>query len=169
LLADTSWIPADSDVVKLETFFAKTMVQRRRISVGHGFSMFRLRKNHAGTGGYLLSRQTARDFLEATEGLNVAVDELIFHPALPTSANKTIYQLVPALCAQDQFVRSRLPSLLDQERIAAWVASGLAVKRRRPVAERIRTETGRVVEWIIDFCRLRRYIIIPLDPPGAEE
>ncbi|AZO41015.1 glycosyltransferase family 25 protein [Mesorhizobium sp. M7D.F.Ca.US.005.01.1.1] len=169
LLADTSWIPADADVVKLETFFAKTMIQRRRISVGRGFSVFRLSKSHVGAGGYLLSRQMARHLLDATAQVNVAVDELIFDLALPRSARKTIYQLVPAVCAQDQFVGDRLPSLLEQEREAARVASGLAVKRRKPTAQRIRKEAGRILRWIIDFCRFRQHIVVPLDRIEAND
>lgn len=67
LLADANWVPADTDIVKLETFFHTTVIQRERFCVGHGFSMFRLRKNHIGAGGYLLSKQAARDLLLATE------------------------------------------------------------------------------------------------------
>lgn len=169
LLADARWIPADADAIKLETFFSKTMIQRKKTPVGHGFSVFRLRRSHMGTGGYVLSRQMARDLLEATAQTNAAADDLVFNPAFPTSGSKTIYQLVPALCAQDQFVDDRLPSLLSEERDAEWVASGLTVKRKKPIAEKIRIETRRIVEWIIDFCRLRQYRVIPFDPPAAEE
>jgi glycosyl transferase, family 25 len=168
LLADSSWIPADADAIKLETFFSKTMIQRKRTGVGHGFAVFRLRGSHMGTGGYILSRQMARDLLEATAQANAAADDLVFNPAFPTSGEKTIYQLVPALCAQDQFVGDRLPSLLYEEREAAWDASGLNIKRRRPMAEKIRIETWRVVEWIIDYCRLRHYTVVPLDPPESQ-
>lgn len=161
LLSDSGWIPADADIVKLETYFKRTLIHRRGISAGHGFSGFRLYKNHPGTGGYIISRQAARDLLEATEKINVATDDLIFTPALPTSSSKTIYQLVPALCVQDQFVSERLPSLLGQERDALCPASGLAPKRRKPTAERILKEAGRTMRWIVDFCRSRRHIVVP--------
>ncbi|MBZ9992297.1 glycosyltransferase family 25 protein [Mesorhizobium sp. BH1-1-4] len=169
LLADTDWIPADTDIVKLETFFHTTVIQRERIPVGHGFSVFRLRKNHIGAGGYLLSRQAARALLEATCDVDVAVDNLIFDPALATSAGKTIYQLVPALCAQEQFVGNGLPSLLDQGREAEWVASGLANGRRIPAIARIRREARRATRQISDFCRLRRRIVVPLAPVEAND
>ncbi|WP_214472442.1 glycosyltransferase family 25 protein [Mesorhizobium sp. dw_380] len=167
LLGDTSWVPADADVVKLETFFSRTVIQRRRTSAGHGFSMVRLRKGHPGAGGYLLSRQTARDFLQATAQVNIAVDDLIFDPIV--SAGKTVYQLVPALCAQDQFVGDRLPSLLDHERDAARTASGLMIRQRKPTSLRIRREARRTLRWIADFCRLRRRIVVPLDPIEATD
>ncbi|TPM36245.1 glycosyltransferase family 25 protein [Mesorhizobium sp. B2-3-4] len=167
LLADTGWVPADADIVKLETFFQRTVIHRATISVGHCFSVSRLRKNHIGSGGYLLSRQAARDLLQASAGVNVAVDSLLFDPAFKTAAGKTIYQLVPALCAQDQFLRNSLPSLLNLERQAEWVASGHSTKRRKPLVEKARVEARRAAEWIIDHCRLRRHAIIPLDPPEA--
>ncbi len=167
LLGDTDWVPADADVVKLETFFSRTVIERRKIAAGHGFSMVRLRKGHPGAGGYLLSRQTARDFLEATAQVNIAVDDLIFNPIM--SAGKTIYQLVPALCAQDQFVADRLPSLLDQERDAARTASGLMTRQRKPIAVRISREARRTMGWIADFCRFRQRIVVPLDPTEATD
>ncbi|TPK97050.1 glycosyltransferase family 25 protein [Mesorhizobium sp. B2-4-14] len=167
LLGDSSWVPADADVVKLETFFSRTVIQRKRIAAGHGFSMVRLRKGHPGAGGYLLSRQTARDFLEATAKVNIAVDDLIFDPII--SADKTVYQLVPALCAQDQFVDDRLPSLLDEERDAARSASGLLPRQRKPTVVRIRREAGRTMRWIADFCRFRRQMVVPLDPIEATD
>lgn len=172
LLADSAWIPAGADIVKLETFFRKTMIHRMRTSAGHGFSLFRLCRFHPGTGGYIISRQTARDLLEATEKINVTADDLVFNPAFSSLPGKTIYQLVPALCAQGQFLSSMaagLPSLLDSERETKWAASGLAEKRRRATAERFRTEIGRIVEWVVDFCKLRRRTIIPLDSPGPRD
>ncbi|TSE01821.1 glycosyltransferase family 25 protein [Mesorhizobium intechi] len=167
LLGDTSWVPADADVVKLETFFSRTVIQRKRTPAGHGFSVVRLRKGHPGAGGYLLSRRTARDFLEATTHANIAVDDLIFNPIM--SAGKTIYQLVPALCAQDQFVDGRLPSLLDQERDAARTASGLMTRQRKPMTVRISREAGRTARWIADFCRFRQRIVVPLDSVEASD
>ncbi|MGX7876463.1 hypothetical protein ACVDG5_030640 [Mesorhizobium sp. ORM6] len=97
----------------------------------------------------------------------MAADNLIFDPAFVTSTGKTIYQLVPAICAQDQFVRNRLPSLLEQERDAERVASGLAAQRRKPTIARIGREAWRMARWIADFCRFRRQIVVPLDPIEA--
>ncbi|RWC85862.1 MAG: glycosyltransferase family 25 protein [Mesorhizobium sp.] len=172
LLADSGWIPADADIVKLETYFSKTIIQRMRISAGHGFSVSRLCKFHPGTGGYIISRQAARDLLEATERINLTADDLIFNPAFATWSSNAIYQLVPALCAQDQVLGDRalgMPSLLDHGRECKWLASGLMTKRRRPMTEKIRIEIGRVVEWIVDFCKLRRRTVIPLASPGPRD
>ncbi|TPL75658.1 MULTISPECIES: glycosyltransferase family 25 protein [unclassified Mesorhizobium] len=166
LLADDGWIPPDADIVKLETYFKKTLIHRRRIATGHGFSAFRLYKNHPGTGGYIISRQAARDLLEATETINITADDLLFTPAFGVSSSKTIYQLVPALCVQDQFVSDRLPSLLGEERDAARTGNELVAKRRRPAAERIMSEGGRTVRWVLGFCRGRRHIVVPFETTG---
>ncbi|PAQ07882.1 hypothetical protein CIT26_17930 [Mesorhizobium temperatum] len=55
---------------------------------------------------------------------------------LATSSSKTIYQPVPALCVQDQFLGGKaigLPSLLNSERSDRWVAIGM-VKRHKKTA-----------------------------------
>ncbi|QKD00213.1 glycosyltransferase family 25 protein [Mesorhizobium loti R88b] len=169
LLADISWIPADADVVKLETFFRKTMIQRKRTAVGNGFFLSRLIWNHVGTGGYILSRQMARDLFEATARANAAADDAVFNPAFPTATGKTIYQLIPAICVQDQFVGDRFPSLLYEEREASWDVSGLNTKRRRPIAEKVWKETRRIIDWVADYSRLRRFTIVPFDAPGAQD
>lgn len=169
LLADISWIPADADVIKLETFFRKTMIQRKRTAVGSGFFLSRLVWNHVGTGGYILSRQTARDLFEATALANAAADDVVFNPAFPMASGRTIYQLIPAICVQDQFADDRFPSLLYEEREASWDASGLNTKHRRPIAEKVWKETRRIIDWVVDHSRLRRFTIVPFDAPKAED
>ncbi|WP_246673937.1 glycosyltransferase family 25 protein [Mesorhizobium sp. B2-3-13] len=40
-------------------------------------------------------------------------------------------------------------------------ANGLVAKCRKPIAERITVEGGRTLQWIVEFCRGRRHIIVP--------
>ena len=169
LLADAGWIPPNADIVKLESFFKKTTVARKHGAAGHGFSTARLYGIHLGTAGYILSRQAARYLIEATENIGVPVDQVMFNPGLATSSSMTIYQLVPALCAQDQFLGDQaagLPSLLKRERGDQWVASGMANRRKKTGANKIKTETRRLATQIFDICRLRQKKIIPFDYPG---
>jgi glycosyl transferase, family 25 len=170
LLADTSWIPANADVVKLETFFKRTTIARKRIAAGHGFSLSRLHGLHIGAAGYVLSRQAARDLLSATDDIGIPVDHLVFNPKLATSSSKTIYQLVPALCLQDQFLASSkvgLPSLLKPDRTKQLVASGIDKKSSKPAIARVRIEVGRLARQFVDFCRLRQGKIIPFHHRGV--
>jgi glycosyl transferase family 25 len=169
LLADVGWIPADADVVKLETFFKKTVIARKRLSAGHGFSARRLHGVHIGSAGYILSRQAARDLVMATNDIGIPVDHLIFNPVFATSSSKTIYQLVPALCVQDQFLGVKavgLPSLLKQDRGDQRFAGGIDKRPRKAVITRIRTEIKRTARQILDFCRMRQEKIIPFDYRG---
>ncbi|WP_421914751.1 glycosyltransferase family 25 protein [Mesorhizobium sp.] len=172
LLGHAGWIPADADIVKLETFFRKTMIGRKRIVADDRFSLSRLYTDHTGTGGYIISKQTARDLIEASKEIRVAVDDLVFNPTFPILPRKTIYQLVPALCAQDHLLGDRaigLPSLLKEPRDVQWAAIEAAGKPRKTVAGRMKVELARVARHIVDFCRLRRQTIVPFGPSNAKE
>ncbi|WP_040591857.1 glycosyltransferase family 25 protein [Mesorhizobium metallidurans] len=169
LLADTGWIPADADIVKLETFFKKTTIARKRVSAGHGFSVSRLHRTHIGTAGYILSRQAACDLVDATGDIGIPVDHIVFNPSLTTSSSKTIYQLVPALCVQDQFlgdIAVGLPSMLKQDRGEQREIIEMIKRRRKTGLNKIRTEIKRIGEQMFDLCRLRQETIIPFDYRG---
>ncbi|MBA1139764.1 glycosyltransferase family 25 protein [Mesorhizobium neociceri] len=169
LLAGADWIPADADIVKLETFFNRTVISRKQVACGHGFSASRLHAVHIGTAGYILSRQAARDLIEATNEIAIPVDHLVFNPRFATSSRHVIYQLVPALCLQAQFLGGgpvQLPSLLKQERTEEWVASGRGKKRDKPIAAKVGIETRRLARQIADLFRLRREKIIPFEYRG---
>ncbi|WP_348645467.1 glycosyltransferase family 25 protein [Mesorhizobium sp. WSM4303] len=169
LLAGAGWIPADADIVKLETFFNRTVISRKGVACGHGFSASRLHAVHIGTAGYIVSRQAARDLIEATNEIAIPVDHLVFNPRFATSSRDVIYQLVPALCLQAQFLGGgsvQLPSLLKQERQEEWAASGMGKKRHKPIAAKVGIEIRRLARQITDLFRLRREKIIPFEYRG---
>ncbi|MER8413263.1 MULTISPECIES: glycosyltransferase family 25 protein [unclassified Mesorhizobium] len=167
LLRDSNWIPADAEVVKLESYFCKTVIRRKRIDIGHGFSTSKLDAGHIGTAGYIISRQTALDLIKATEEIGIAVDDLVFNPEFSVLRGETIYQLVPALCAQDQFLGDRalqLPSLLREKRdIQCAAGTG---KRRKTAIAKVKAEARRIGKRIVDFCRLKRRMVIPFTYPS---
>ncbi|ESZ25981.1 hypothetical protein X734_17350 [Mesorhizobium sp. L2C084A000] len=80
---------------------------------------------------------------------------------------ETIYQLVPALCAQDQFLGDRalqLPSLLREKRdIQCAAGTG---KRRKTAIAKVKAEARRIGKRIVDFCRLKRRMVIPFTYPS---
>ena len=169
LLADVGWIPADADIVKLETFFNRTVISRKRVACGHGFSASRLHAVHIGAAGYILSRQAARDLIEATNEIAIPVDHLVFNPRFATSSRHVIYQLVPALCLQAQFLGGgpvQLPSLLKQERAEERVASGMGKRRHKPIAAKVGIEIRRLARQIADLFRLRQEKVIPFEYRG---
>ncbi|MER8571979.1 glycosyltransferase family 25 protein [Mesorhizobium sp. M1338] len=160
MLSDDGWIPADADIVKLETYLRKTVIAMKRASVGRAFSVARLYGFHIGSAGYILSKQAAHDLISGS--LDAPVDHVVFDPSLPTSSSKTIYQLLPALCVQHDLVRERifgLTSLLSEERLTR--ARTNSAPKRSPT-EKLLVETRRIGRQIFDVCRLRREKAIPL-------
>lgn len=157
MLADPSWIPADAKIVKLETFFKKTRLAWRRSQAGHGYSTSRLHGVHVGAAGYILSRQAARDLIAGTAELGSPVDQILFNPRFAPSPGKAIYQLIPALCAQERFLQTAgLPSLLLEERRDQWLASTQSGSRTtKTLMTRIGAETGKLLGRVADFCLLR--------------
>lgn len=136
LLASDMWIPADADIVKLETFFTPVRVARRRLAIDNGFSLTRMLGQHIGTAGYTLSRRAARNLLEWTKRTRAPVDFAIFSPLHMPCARSTIYQLTPAICAQSQFVsETPFKTLLQYDR----------PHRRTRLSERVQHETSRAV------------------------
>lgn len=169
LLAGADWIPADADIVKLETFFNRTVISRKGVACGHGFSASRLHAVHIGAAGYILSRQAARDLIDAANEIAIPVDHLVFNPRFATSSDKIIYQLVPALCLQAQYLGEgpvQLPSLLKQERAEERVASGMGKRRHKPIAAKVGIEIRRLARQIADLFRLRQEKVIPFEYRG---
>ncbi len=169
LLGDAGWIPADADVVKLETFLKKTVVGQRCNLPVDGFSLSRLHSVHLGTAGYIVSRQAARDLLGETVDIGIPVDHIVFNPIFSVPAGRRIYQMVPALCLQDQFLGERavgLPSLLSQERLDQWLAGSGKSKPGKSLKKRVTTEIRRLVDQLRHALRLRQTRIIPFDYRG---
>lgn len=167
LLGDAGWIPADADIVKLETFLKKTVVGQGCDLPVDGFSLLRLHSVHLGTAGYVLSRQTACDLLGETVDVGVPVDHIVFNPVFKATARRKIYQMMPALCLQDQFLGERavrLPSLLRQERMDQWLAG--SGKPRKSLKKKLTTEVQRLTGQIHNALRSRKARIIPFDYRG---
>ncbi len=163
LFADSDWIPADADIVKLETVFSKTSVSRIHTSVGYGHSVSRLLGAHLGTAGYIVSKRAARDLIEATYELAAQVDCVMFDPAFQTSWRKTTYQLIPALCMQTQFLsddEAVLPSQIIDATPRA-LATPASEKRKRSTPEKVLTEVKRTWHQASKVFQLEREMIIP--------
>lgn len=172
LIGNADWIPADADIIKLETFFWNPLVGRKRIPAGAHFSLFRLYAEHVGTGGYIVSKRAARNLIDATREISVAVDDLVFNPIYQPPPRKTVYQMVPALCIQDHLLGDKafgLPSLLKQPRDAQWAAVEVVQKPRKTAAGRVKAEFARVVQRVAYFCLQRQKMAIPFDRPDAKD
>lgn len=99
-LLGTDWIPADADVVKLETWGTRCHVAREATARVDGRAVSRLLSTHIGGGCYILSRGAAARLVALTHVYRDPVDELLFNDRLAYFHTAVIYQLLPALAVQ---------------------------------------------------------------------
>jgi glycosyl transferase family 25 len=101
LLASDGWVPADADIVKLETDFKPVRLAARAASREAGHDVVRLYSSHYCAAAYLVTQAAARRLLAATECFRDAVDEMLFAVRSPLSRSLTIYQMDPAPFVQE--------------------------------------------------------------------
>ena len=99
-LGEDQWVPADAEVVKLETFQTRVHLSRHRHRIAPAWSLARLRSTHIGTAAYVLRADTAERLLVLTERRGDPVDELVFNSKLGFFDSAMIYQMIPAPAAQ---------------------------------------------------------------------
>lgn len=104
-LRETSWIPNDADLVKLEAYQQQVWVGRRKhLATPASHSVTRLWSTHWGTAGYIVSRACAARLVKATERFSVTADDALFNPRYAVFRSAVVYQISPAVCVQRQFV-----------------------------------------------------------------
>jgi glycosyl transferase family 25 len=123
LLSSADWIPADADIIRLETFKMYTEYTRKAVARTFGRDLYRLRGSHYGLAGYILRREAARFLLANISGIGNSIDAVLFSPESKISSALLTYQLVPAPVIQNAVKprRFRLPQLdsgLQSERLA---------------------------------------------------
>ena len=127
-----NWLPADADVVKLETALNLTHLSRAATSIGDtGYSLKRLKDAHFGSAGYIMSRRAARILLNRSETIRLPLDDFLFAHYSPAFKDLRIYQVDPAICIQDQF-------LDDDSNIQIGLGSYLANRKKRDDAPEIK-------------------------------
>ena len=134
----TEWIPHDADVIKAESTFKKCHLGKVGDLSGSVRSLRRLLSLHGGGGGYFLSRNSAMELCRHARLVAEPVDLLIFHPKLGFFEKNTVYQIDPAIGAQDLFF---------SQKIADFQKSGLEVERqtlrKKPSSSKILRELKR--------------------------
>lgn len=121
ILHDASWIPGDADIIKVETNFAKTLVESNSLPAPCGRSVSRLLGKHTSSGGYIISKKCAQRLYDMTDVVTAPLDQFVFNPVCEIFNELKIYQLTPALCVQDSILSERtgknvFESELDVER-----------------------------------------------------
>lgn len=104
-VADAAWIPADCDVLKIETFLQPLLIKKRcRLPVRNRWVTLLL-STHYGAAGYILNRRAATVLVKHGMRPPRPVDHMLFDvPSLFRALR--IRQLLPALCLQTRHVRT---------------------------------------------------------------
>ena len=153
------WVPADADIVKVETFEWPLELEPAlrppglKPKAGPGREVARLRSLSFGTAGYIVSRATAERLLRETADFPDAVDRFLFDPASPFFRDARVYQLCPAPVIQaDSYGDGEVPGWAKSDIKAARIAIGAPVGLRRVerlparIGEAVRRRT-RLVRW----------------------
>lgn len=113
ILSDLSWIPADADIIKIETFNTVILIDESIKIKDTGYKYAQLLSKHLCAGGYIVSRDAAIRMLTFMDVISVPIDNLMFDPAYEMFADLKIYQIFPAVCKQQGFA-----SLIEADRKA---------------------------------------------------
>jgi glycosyl transferase family 25 len=151
LVGDPAWIPADAHCVKLDTYLQKVRLGTREPAIG-GREVARLYTRHQSSAAYMLARAGAIRYLELTANASLPADYALF-PKNPRRAGLIIYQLVPAIAAQDHLIAAEHGGRRFATAMA--VPRGEAPRRKRsPILKRLAREGVRILDQFPDFMEL---------------
>ncbi|MBX8784742.1 glycosyltransferase family 25 protein [Ochrobactrum sp. GRS2] len=159
-LKNADWVPAGVDLLRFETFKMKVYFKRwEQISV-HDRHLKRMLSFQSGTGGYLISRDLAAQLLTLTrQYMPAPIDHFLFDPRCEVYAQNNIYQLVPAICAQEQVLTPE--TLLLGQNIEERSVVHMVQKKRGTLSrkQKIIRELKRGVSKVKRFATEKRMII----------
>lgn len=163
LLGKGDWIPVGADIVKLETRLYHARIDKVATATVDERTLHMLRSRHAGAGGYIVTLEGARKLLAMTERLEAPVDQVIFNPDLPWAGSLTTLQLVPAICAQDFYLKEQsmilgIGSDLHEERTPAK-PKGMA-KLWREVKRPASRVAGFVRRKLADISSDKKWVVV---------
>lgn len=138
-LKSGDWVPADAEIVKIETVRKwKTVVSKSRIPLEQGHSLAKLLGQHFGMAGYVLSPVSAKRLLDEMGSVHMAIDQILFDPASSLFSRMSIYQMMPALCIQDQFI-GETAEALSSDITRAWEVN----RKRKTLGQKVAREARR--------------------------
>jgi glycosyl transferase, family 25 len=131
LLASADWIPRDADVVRLEGNRSMRLTHGRTIVPTPSRKVYRARSGTPGAAGYILARRTAARLIGVQPEFHSIPDVFLFKPKVsPVARALRRYQVVPAVCIQDEVL---------QRGVAARLKSQIKIRNTRGRAYRERS------------------------------
>jgi glycosyl transferase family 25 len=129
LLTGDDWVPADTDIVKLEHYGPpgqRVLLDKIR-AVGEDFRLGAMLSRHTGAAAYILSRRAAELLLRQTR-FDLPVDHLLFNPNNSGLFARLLpWQLIPAIARQQEFVGEK--SDIESTRLGLRAFGWTYVKR----------------------------------------
>ena len=106
-----NWVPEGADIIKLETMRRRVKIDKSAVAFVGNRSLHRLRGFHAGAAAYIVTRCGAEKLLTESEKFAAPVDHFMFDFGPSDTKAFSIFQLVPAICCQDFFLRDARPTI----------------------------------------------------------
>lgn len=106
LLGASDWLPDDADIVRLESNAKMRLRDGRALALAPGRKLYRAASGTWGAAGYLITRQAAERLIELPASTHTHIDWFLFKPTRSSvAASLTCYQVSPALCIQDDYLK----------------------------------------------------------------
>ena len=146
---EADWLPADFDVIKLDTGFDRVFLERDTLPA-RSRVLHRLRSEHMGAAAYIVSERGAKRLLAATEGLSEPVDVTMF--GMSGTRSMTVFQVLPALCCQEGS-QSNIGEFGERHiRLRGWSRIWREIKRPyRQVRNVVMSERWRTIRTEVGF------------------
>ena len=158
-LNNTDWINSKIDLIKLETFNDVTCMRRWGSKSALSRKLFRLGDFHTGSAGYIISKKHAKKILDLTNNyMPCPIDHFLFNPMWTTLRHDKIYQVVPAVCIQED----RMVNNNESSTIGVRSALVTDKKNKKTFFKKIMREFNRPFKKIYKFLFLR-YFIVPFN------
>jgi len=100
-LSSSEWIPADADIIKIETFAEPVFCKVKGSVPVHARRLRRLIGRHLGSAGYIVSKKAAKRLLELFGNCYDSPSFIMFSQKYDGLARFNVLQLDPAICIQD--------------------------------------------------------------------
>ncbi len=105
LLSASNWIPADADLVRLESNGKMVLREGRPVGVAPRRKLYRTGSGTWGAAGYVITRKAAVRLIRTAADLHTHIDWFLFKPTRsPVAASLCCYQMLPAVCIQDGYL-----------------------------------------------------------------
>lgn len=127
VLSTADWIPADADIVRLESNSKMILRDGRKVGVASGRKLYRAHSGTWGAAGYIVTKGAAAKLAQVPTIEHTHIDWFLFKPTRSkVAASLVCYQFLPALCIQDDYLHG------DKGEMQSIVSAGTRIVPKPP-------------------------------------